>query len=121
MEPKWIKFNGEFIQRPDAQTWSEDFGIIDKQYDTEAGGTLVSVTRYGKMTASATWTVSEARKREFETWAKSGAIDVQIAHDIDSGGQQNTRRCILRDLKSSMIGFSGGKAYFTFSMTIKEL
>jgi len=121
MEPKWIKFNDTVIQNPDLGSWSEDFEVIDKQYETEAGTTLVSVTRYGKLSASGTWTVSETRKREFETWARSGAVSVQIAHDLDIGGNPNTRTCILRDLKAKLVGHSGGIAYFNMSMKIQEL
>lgn len=121
MTPKWLKFNGTDVQVPDDETWSEKFGIIDTQHETEAGTTLVAVTRYGKLTASATWTVSQQRKKEFEIFAKSGEIAVQIAHDLNDSGEQITRQCILRDIKSSMIGYSGGRAYFTMSMKIQEL
>ncbi|MBQ9328945.1 MAG: hypothetical protein IJ225_10515 [Solobacterium sp.] len=121
MTPKWLYFNGAPVQNPDDEAWSEDYGIIEDEHETEAGTTIYNVTRYDKLKASGTWTVSESRKREFEQYARSGEISVQIRHHKDIGDQQITRRCVLRNLKTSMIGYRMGKAYFKLTMDILEI
>lgn len=121
MTPKWLKFNDEIIQNPDDGTWSESFGIIEQLHETEAGTTQTSVTRYGRLTASARWTVSQARKKYFEAIVKSGIVNVEISGDTDEGDAQIVRKCILRDVSATLIGFRFGVAFYELSMKIQEL
>ena len=47
MLDKYLKFDG--VQIPNPTSYAEDSDTIDNQYETEAGGLNVSVTRYDRL------------------------------------------------------------------------
>ena len=52
---------------------------------------------------------------------KSGIVNVEISGDTDEGDAQIVRKCILRDVSATLIGFRFGVAFYELSMKIQEL
>lgn len=72
-----IKINGEWLPTPDddPQITPEK---VKTEKETEAGTTVVQVTRPTKLTISGNWTLSGEWARKFRAWREEDTVTVEI-------------------------------------------
>ena len=94
-----IKFDGEAIFMPDS--WSEDSGTVESVNETEAGTDQVIVTRYDKLTASASFSCTSRWAKKFKAYSKKDSIAVSL-YDFETEGYK-VRQMRIRDFKASLV------------------
>lgn len=99
---KYIKFDD--IQIPNPISYSEDSDVIENQYETEAGGLNVSVTRYDRLHVSVSFNVSSAWAKQFKAFSKQKYINVSL-FDL-SENDFVSHQMIARNFKSDLIEHS---------------
>ena len=72
-----IKINGEWLPTPDddPQITPEK---VKTEKETEAGTTVVMVTRPTKLTISASWTLSGEWAKRFRAWREADTVTVEV-------------------------------------------
>jgi len=102
MLDKYLKFDG--TQIPNPTSYAEDSDTIENQYETEAGGLNVSVTRYDRLHVSVSFDVSSAWVKKLKEYSKKDTITVTL---IDlSLDAKSDHIMILRNFKSKFVDHS---------------
>ena len=70
-----IKVNGIYLPRPD-EGLSFKSEKIKKEYESEAGTTIVSVVRESKLTITGSWTLTGTWMERFRSWAEEDTVTV---------------------------------------------
>ena len=78
-----VLFNGEKIITP--TSWSESYAVVENVNETEAGTEQVSVTRYGKLSVSASFQCSSRWAGKLKAYSHEDSIRVSL-FDIESNG-----------------------------------
>ena len=90
-----IYFDEDEVLRP--TDWSEDFSVVEKVNKTEAGTDIRVVTRYDKMTADATFYVTDKWAKFFKTYSQKPSFTLK-KYDVLTEGYEE-RQVVLRGLK----------------------
>lgn len=87
-----IKINGIYLPRPDEglQFTSEK---VKKEYESEAGTTIVSVVRQSKLTIKGQWTLTGAWMGRFRLWAEADTVTVECY--FPSNSEMTEHECQL--------------------------
>jgi len=99
---KYIKFDG--VQIPNPISYSEDSEVIENQYETEAGGLNVSVTRYDRLHVSVSFNVSSTWAKKLKAFSKQKYVTVSL-FDLTEDDYIN-HQMIIRNFKSNLIEHS---------------
>lgn len=91
--------NGTAI--PSADSWSVDSQVIETEFMTEAGTDEVLVSRYGKVTVTAKFTVSAKWLATFQGYSSSASLTVKYYDPALAGYAEKTMR--LRNFKYVLI------------------
>ena len=98
MLDKYLKFDG--IQIPNPSSYAEDSETIDNQYETEAGGLNISVTRYDRLHVSVSFDVSSSWSKKLKDYSKKDTVTVTL---IDlSLDAESDHTMIIRNFKSKL-------------------
>lgn len=91
MLTQWpLKINGFKILM--AKSWREDRAVIENVYETEAGTEQISVTRYDKMTVTASYRCRNGWMAKFVSWSKEDSLAVEMYDAVQQGYQARTMR-----------------------------
>lgn len=72
-----IKINGEWIPEPNGDL-NFNPEKISSESETEAGTTLVAVTRRTKLSISGSWRLSAAKIRQFREYREADTVEVSV-------------------------------------------
>lgn len=100
---KELKVNGTLLPRPDDDITLKN-EKQEKEYDTEAGTTMVSVYRTSKITVSGTWTVTGTWLKAFRAWADADTVTVLCFYP--NGDEMTEHECRLSITQEKHIRFS---------------
>lgn len=118
-----IKVNGEWLPRPDEDL---DFNAekVKSESETEAGTTMVQVTRDTKLTISGSWTLSGHKIKKFREYRAADTVKVEVyypdpfelsEYECQFEIEKETHKTVVRE----QIPESGG--VYEVSVKIKEL
>lgn len=111
-------FDEDEILRP--TDWSEKFEVVESVNQTEAGTDIHVVTRYDKMTAEATFYVTDKWAKLFKQYSKKPSFTLK-KYDVLTEDYEE-RQVVLRGLsierlqKSEKIAVSNGLYAVAFSL-----
>lgn len=91
-----VKFDDEQIFPP--ESWEESSEVIENVNQTEAGTDQVSVTRYDKLSVSASFNCSSRWASKFKAYSKKNSISVSL-YDLEEQGYK-TRTMRIRNFKA---------------------
>lgn len=91
--------NGTAI--PSADSWSVDSQVIETEFMTEAGTDEVLVSRYGKVTVTAKFTVSAKWLATFQGYSTRASLTVKYYDPALAGYAEKTMR--LRNFRYVLI------------------
>ena len=115
-----IKFDGEKIFTPTA--WEEESAVVESVNETEAGTDQIIVTRYDKLSVSATFQCSSEWAGRFKAYSKRDDIAVSM-YDIETNAYK-VRTMRLRGFKAVPAEHSerntGTNGLWTVSFTLEE-
>lgn len=100
-----IKFDGENIFTP--SSWEESSAVVESVNETEAGTDQVIVTRYDKLSVSASFQCSSRWAGKFKAYSKRDSITVSIYDAETHGYTQRVMR--IRSFKSAPVEHSERK------------
>ena len=72
-----VKVNGTWLPKPD-EALEVTSTKVKKEYESEAGTTLVSVTRQPRLSIAGSWTLSDAWMSQFRSWAAEDTVTVSL-------------------------------------------
>lgn len=93
-----VIINNTVIPFPDS--WNEDYEVIEEVNETEAGTEQVSVTRYGKMSVSASFSCTSEWVKRFRVFESTDILRVNIYDAVTEGYLLHRMR--LRNLKTAL-------------------
>lgn len=71
-----LKINNEVLPRPkDGLSFKSD--KVKNEFESEAGTTIVTITRNSKLVISGTWILTGKWMSKFRTWQKSDTVNVE--------------------------------------------
>ena len=115
-----IKFDGVAIFTP--SSWEEESSVVENVNETEAGTDQIIVTRYDKLSVSASFQCSSAWAGRFKAYSKQSEITVSL-YDIETHAYKN-RSMRLRSFKAAPVEHSeknsGTDGLWTVSFTLQE-
>ena len=115
-----IRFDGEAIFTP--ASWEEESTVVENVNETEAGTDQIIVTRYDKLSVSASFQCSSTWAGKFKAYSKQNEVTVSL-YDIETHAYKN--RCMrLRSFKAVPAEHSertrGTDGLWTVSFTLEE-
>lgn len=115
------KFDSTAIDFP--LTWTETVNTVEDVQRTEAGTDIIIVTRYDKLSVSATAKVSSTKLAFYDTYSKKKSF-VLSRYDVNTG-LYNTRTVRMRNYSRSLVRRSEGLAVsygvWNISYTLEEI
>ena len=121
MLSKHLKFDG--VQIPNPTSYSEESETIDNQYETEAGGLNISVTRYDRLHISASFDVTSAWAAKLKNYSKQGLLTVTL-FDLALNAESE-HSMVIQNFKSKLVEQSEYTArtngLWTVSFELQEL
>ena len=118
---KHLKLNG--VQIPNPTSYSEESETIDNQYETEAGGLNISVTRYDRLHISVSFDVTSAWAAKLKNYSKQGLLTVTL-FDLALNAESE-HSMMIQNFKSNLVEQSEYTArtngLWTVSFELQEL
>ena len=115
-----IRFDGENIFTP--SSWEEESNVVESVNETEAGTDQIIVTRYDKLSVSASFQCTSTWAGRFKAYSKQASVTVSL-YDIETHGYKN-RDMRLRSFKAVPVEHSernrGTDGLWTVSFTLEE-
>ena len=115
-----IRFDGEAIFTP--SSWEEESVVVENVNETEAGTDQVIVTRYDKLTVSASFQCSSLWAGKFKAWSRRDSVTVSL-YDLETHAYRN-RSMRLRSFKAAPAEHSewnrGTDGLWTVSFKLEE-
>ena len=115
-----IMFDGEKIFTP--TSWEEDSAVVESVNETEAGTDQIIVTRYDKLSVSASFQCSSTWAGKFKAYSKQDSVAVRM-YDLETHGYKE-REMRLRGFKAVPAEHSertsGTDGLWTVSFTLEE-
>ena len=115
-----ITFDGERIFTP--TSWEEESAVVESVNETEAGTDQIIVTRYDKLSVSATFQCSSTWAGKFKAYSKRDYVAVRL-YDIETHDYVE-RSMRLRGFKAVPTEHSertsGTDGLWTVSFTLEE-
>ena len=115
-----IRFDGESLFTP--SSWEEESEVVESVNETEAGTDQVIVTRYDKLSVSASFQCSSAWAGKLKAYSKRDSVTVSL-YDIETHAYKN-RSMRLRSFKAAPVenseGNRGTDGPWTVSFKLEE-
>lgn len=106
-----------------ANEWSETSEVVEEVNTSESGTDIIQVTRYDKLTVSASYKCSSTWAKTFKEFSKLGSFTVSLYDQLDEAYRERTMR--MRDLtlkyikKTEKIEHSNG--FWEVSFKLQEI
>ena len=118
-----VKINGDWLPRPKGDI-NFEAEKIKTEYQTEAGTTMVQVTRNTKLTISGSWTISGAWMQRFRQYRTADTVKVEVYYPVPD--QLTEYDCQFEINKETYITATreqipGSGGVYEVEVTIKEL
>ena len=115
-----IRFDGEALFTP--ASWEEESSVVENVNETEAGTDQIIVTRYDKLTVTASFQCTSTWAGKFKAYSKRDSITVSL-YDIETHAYKD-RAMRLRSFKAVPAdhseGIRGTDGLWTVSFSLEE-
>ena len=115
-----LKFNEDEIPTPTG--WNESYGLVENVNVTEAGTDQVSITRYDKLSVSASFQCSSKWAQKFKAYSVLDQLTVTL-YDLGTAAYK-TRIMRIRSFQASQVENSelttGTNGLWKISFTLEE-
>ena len=117
-----IKINGVWLPKPD-DALEITSTKIKREYESEAGTTLVSVTRESRLSVAGSWTLTDTWMTQFRAWAAEDTVQVSVY--FPSNDELSEYTCQFAIEKESHVRSAKEqlktKGLYQISVTMEEL